>query len=172
MINWSNNGGAFISARELEQVLIRLEKIGLLGNHTVLFEGFNDFEEDVSLSFSDGSVDVVEDWLQEILVETSDISPAGFSYPLSRIQQSNANNGYKSGIHDKKAGLYFAATCQDMIQEELYEFGLRIPLNGIIIKSASGGVDGEETEGGYSKAGTWHWNIEINNNSIYKEVEP
>lgn len=186
MINWSDGGGAFISAQELGHLLIHLKKIGLLGKHSAFFEGYGAYEEDVSLSFSEGTMSDtsddggVTDWLKDILYEMDDISPSGFLYPLTRAQKSNANNGYKNGVQDKKAGEYFIDMFKDAIQEEVYEFGwkyskgsfvFRIPLNGITIQSASGSVDSSQDGDEYVQAGILDWLIEIDNNSIYKEVE-
>ena len=191
MINWSDRGGAFVSANELESVLSHLKKMGLLGQNSVLVEGFGENEEDASLSLSElswseatTSTEDVMDWI-EVMYEIDSISPSGFLYPLTGAQISNLNSGYKNAIKDQKAGEYFISIVKEVIQEALYEFGskygtgsfvFRIPLEGITIIEASGALDGNNNNHdapygeGYMMAGTLTWFVEIDSNSIYKEV--
>ena len=197
MINWSDRGGAFVSANELESVLSNLKKMGLLGQNSAFFEGFGESEEDASLSISELSwtnaedltsipKDDVVDWV-ETIYHMDSISPSGFLYPLTRAQISNFNNGYKNAVQDKKAGEQFIEIIKEAIQETLYEFGskystgtfvFRIPLDGITIISASASVDGQRESmvglpygEGYLQIGVMTWFVEIDSNSIYKEVE-
>ena len=191
IINWSNlqiNRWAdhpFWKKRELKDLKEVLIKTGMLGSHWIVGEGYS--EE--SISYSEGTIDYVGNinytdiktfWI-DLLDECDSISPQGFDYPLNRAAQSNAKQGYKSAINNKKAGELFVATIFEMLEELLYEYdsinryecpSYRIKPWAFKVVEAMGHKDNEiDRNDNEVTIGTLSWEIEIDPMGIYEDVE-
>jgi len=187
MINWSDAlsfrgwdiNHPFWNARELKELKDFLTHMGLLGSHYIVAEGYYD----ESISYSEGTIgedEYAEEmpyyWV-ETLEEAVSQSPQGFDYPLNRADQSNAKQGYKNAINNKKAGEYFVRAVIEMLEEALYEYHASLDwtyrLNpSAVTMNVQGGMESERDHNDNDVTiGSLHWEIDIDPTGIYKEMD-
>ena len=187
MINWSDAlsfrgwdiNHPFWNAQELKELKDFLTHMGLLGSHYIVAEGYYD----ESISYSEGTLGE-DEYAQEMpyywvetLEEAVSTSPQGFDYPLNRADQSNAKQGYKNAINNKKAGEYFVRGVFEMLEEILYQFGestnwnYRIKPWAFKVVDAQGSIESERDHNDNDiTIGSLSWKIDIDPMGIHKEV--
>ena len=186
MINWPNSiimkweGHPFWNTKQLQDLKAYLTGMGLLGSHYIVAEGYSD----ESVSYSEGTISDTDPRAEEMpyywvetLEEAVSQSPQGFDYPLNRADQSNAKQGYKNAINNKKAGEYFVRGVFEMLEEILYQFGdstnwnYRIKPWAFKVVDAQGSMESEVDHNDNDiTIGSLSWKIDIDPMGIYKEV--
>ena len=186
MINWPNSiimkweGHPFWNTKQLQDLKAYLKGMGLLGSHQIIAEGYND----ESVSYSEGTISDTDPRAEEMpyywvetLEEAVSQSPQGFDYPLSRATESNAKQGYKNAINEKKAGEWFVGAVIEMLEEALYEYHASLDwtyrLNpSAVTMNVQGGMESERDHNDNDiTIGSMTWEIDIDPMGIYKEMD-
>jgi hypothetical protein len=177
-MNWE--GHPFWNTKQLQDLKAYLKGMGLLGSHQIIAEGYND----ESVSYSEGTISDTDPRAEEMpyywvetLEEMVSQSPQGFDYPLSRATESNAKQGYKNAINEKKAGEWFVGAVIEMLEEALYEYHASLDwtyrLNpSAVTMNVQGGMESERDHNDNDiTIGSMTWEIDIDPMGIYKEMD-